>query len=212
MRTKFWFSPLIPIAIFSFILLFSNCTKEDDGSDVIDNPPPPPPVTANVLCDGKTGQNSYFPLAIGNYWEYERPGSGTTGITETTFSVTKTLEIEGKEYFQLDKYFGYPTSETESYYRVDPATNDVYSFYWGENLYMPGNPVVGQVLQTTNGIPRRTVLETNATVSTQSCTYTGCVVIGKYTDTGYLYAQEYFKKGLGMVHNGSTKLKKVTLK
>ena len=48
------------------ITIVFNCSGEDSESNDDD------PEVENVLCDGD-GSDSYFPLAMGNFWKWEYP-------------------------------------------------------------------------------------------------------------------------------------------
>jgi hypothetical protein len=158
--------------------------KKDDGSC---NYPP----AYVALCDGISGNNQFLPLQTGRKWTYDRVlGSAVDLYSE---EVTGTTVINGLTYFTVyfvNDQFG---STGTFYYRIDPANGDVYKRTGStDNLLIPGSPTVG--MATSNGF---TVTSVNASITTNACSYSGCLELSKTSAFGT--TKVYFKKGLGHV-------------
>lgn len=179
-------------------------TEEEDPND-----PGTPP---NVLCDG-AGSSSYFPLAADNEWTY----SGQFGTTET---VTDVATVSAGTEYTLDVDQGF-TDWTETY--VVGSNGDVFFESAGVTvsdslyLYVPANPTVNQewlYVISFDGHKVRKVVSTNASVSTSSCDYTGCLEIQEYDGTGDALGTYWYKPGVGQVKQlvlTSSNLTSVTL-
>lgn len=82
------------------ILLLSACTKDDDTPGINS--------TSSAL--------DYIPLQVGNYWIYDwysflAPGEGETFFLRDTLTVRGTEEIDGKEFFRLERANSLATQE-----------------------------------------------------------------------------------------------------
>ena len=169
-------------------------------------------VAANVLCNGN-GQTTYYPLKLNNYWNYSvQSASWDYSITVKGTAVYNTLT-----YFELEAY-----DVTSYLFYLRTATNgDIYRYFTGgvdqEYLEVPASPTASQTwpYYVSTAVGTRVVVSTNATLSTASCSYTGCLKIEERDSGGALFSTSYYKKGIGMIEHfvfGATDLKQVTLK
>jgi hypothetical protein len=83
------FMKSINILFLSAIVLFPLCACDKN------------PVSPELL----KLKNSYFPLQMGNSWTFEETFYDTTQkYREVTYSITKSVKINGKEYFAFDNW------------------------------------------------------------------------------------------------------------
>ena len=204
MNTKLFLALILPIGFLTFLPGCSTtqegCTDptannydadatEDDGSCTYDSIPNN---GTDTLCDG-IGSTSYYPLALGNKWSY----SG--GITGSNTSTVQQMTTQNSVvYFMIDQIVG-----AEYYYRVAP-NGDIYelSLPSTEALVVPANPTVNQQWNSFNSTTKK-VISLNETVSTPSCTYSGCLYIMKYSSSGAPSSEIYYKSGIGLVKSVS---------
>lgn len=178
--------------------LIYSCQK-DSATTPAPVPTPTPPA-ANVLCDGN-GTNDYFPLKLNNKWIHKDDGMNyitTTAIsnviynTYTYYKITYTVGSGG-------------TLGTE--YLRKAANGDImahvsYSPIDSETVYIPANPIVGQVLPwpLISSTAIRKIISTNATFTSSTCTYTNCLKMQFFTSpTATGGSTYYYKKGIGLV-------------
>ena len=184
--------------------------------------------TSNVLCDGN-GSNSYFPLKIGNKWAW-KPIFGSKRIKA---EVTEKIQINNKDYYKVEfketsggqVFWEFNRTLREEngtiYYAIETSTGPGTSV-WTDYVWIPGAPQPNQswevpgLFNSSIATYKKEVGGTNATVTTNKCTYTNGVLIrnkstntstGAVTVTGY----QIFKKGIGIVNYGGEKLYEVTL-
>lgn len=67
-----------------------------------------------------------------------------------------------------------------------------------EYLYIPASPALNQTWIVRNGAYYK-IVAVNATVTTSSCSYTGCVQIEFFSSSGSSYGTKYYKKGIGFI-------------
>jgi hypothetical protein len=157
----------------------------------------------SMVCTGKSGSNSYFPITTGNQWVYGyNYYSGAPGYP--TYTVGATTVISGVTYYQVkyDDGTGF-SSPTTLDFRTDAVTNNVYVRSGGtDQLLIPGSPTVGQSLgaDPIGVADARTVVSTNASITTPTCTYSGCIKVEDFSSGSHL-DYSYFKKGLGFIYN-----------
>lgn len=154
---------------------------------------------ATSLCLGNS-TNNYFPLTNANFWQlddinpndYERYTiSGTAVYNSITYNKIIGSSIIGSWNFYLRK-----AANGDIYYYE--TTNST------EYLYIPASPTVNQSYPMyVSGVGSRKVISTNATVTSPSCTYTGCLQIQDYNDIGSPITTWYYKKGVGLVCENS---------
>ncbi len=189
------------ISLAGILFFYSSCAKEGD-----------PDGGGATVCKGKTGENAYFPMAVGNKWVYDRNYNASN--KKDSYTVADTQVISGKTYFHIHFYTELTLSDAERYFRID-ASNNIYELISGtEHLFLPGNPVAGQDLGNTYDFQNvgwdRKVFSVNGTITTDNCTYTNCLVI---ENTGSSYSsKEYYIKGLGCVYTIDYHLTTVTVK
>lgn len=205
------------LILFTFLgttMMISSCGKDETTNEDENTPVTP---TENQLCDGKQGNNCYWPLATGNKWVYEYNYTASYyGLP--TYEVVGTQTIGTYSYF-IVAFNSHQTSgsSTQNYYlRIQPSNNDVYiksSETANETLYFPGNPAVGDSLGADPFLPytQRLVESINATYSNDHCTYTDCVRVRLIAQNGSFISFHYYKKGLGKLNNGDVHLKQVVL-
>ena len=174
--------------LFNFLMvavLFTACRKKE-------NPPWPPDPVPDLVCTGN-GSTSYFPLAVGNSWEYDDNACQDINFLQVHYyeAVTGTNTYNNFTYFIVhnDRY----VMGGDFYYR-ESSNGDIYYLEMQdtlhqEKLYLSANPAVTQYFPVL-GI----VQSTNASISTPKCSYTGCLEI---SDGATYY---YFKRGIGLVY------------
>lgn len=201
-------------AILGTTMMISSCGK-DESTNEDENTPEP--TTENQLCDGKQGNNSYWPLAVGNKWEYEYNYTASYyGLP--VFEVVGTQTIGAYSYFKVN-YNSHQTSgsTTQNYFfRIQSSNNDVYiktSESANETLLISGNPAVGDSLGADPFLPysQRVVESVSASYTNDHCSYTNCVRVGLYAQNGSFISFHYYKKGLGKLNTGDVHLKQVVL-
>lgn len=167
------------LAVCSTVLVSCKDDKDDD--------PALPP--ASVLCDGK-GSLSFMPLKLNNEWTLSTTGNAVT------LSVIDTMTDAGLKIYNVVSSLG----GGATYYQAPNGDVKIYQFSSADYvLYVPVNPVAGQTWSyLVDNCTTRKVINTNATVVTPACTYTGCVMIQQFNGAT-LKRTEYFKRGLGLV-------------
>ena len=158
----------------------SNATQ-DDGSCTFYNP----------TCDGHPTINDLVPLIDGAVWTYKQQ---SYNYTET---INGTVTLGGETYYQIDLVAFNGGSTGVKYLRVD-SNGDVIergNNTGNEVLYMPANPTIGQSWSGLNSTTWE-VTSLNASVTCQTCSYTGCVQI---TSPGIFAINRYYKSGIGFV-------------
>ena len=176
---------VLSILVLVFFGLMISCNK-DDSSDQTVTPTPP-----NVLCDGN-GSSSYFPLALGNMWEY-------SGQLIITMSVAKTITANGKSYYQVN--CDDQLSDWKQYFRVD-SNGDIYELINDEEyLFLPANPTIGQSWEYPcgfDGMGMRRVDNYPFALETKYCNYKNFIFVRDIDGTGdYLTCCTYVQ-GIGM--------------
>jgi hypothetical protein len=200
MRYKVFFSLVLGLA------LFTSCSKKPSNNTT--STTGGTTTTPTVLCDGKTGNTSYYPLASGDIWVYIL----TVG-KETHTVKSKTAVFNSKTYFDIS-VLDSPNTPTDEFYRVDTAGN-IYYFNLGtdsEYLFIPANPVVNQSWRYPVGYPlsnsfgTRKITALNYGLTNNYCTYSGLIQIEEFTQNAGFIESYYYKKGLGLVarRNNST--------
>ena len=155
-----------------------------------------PDIPENILCNGN-GENNYFPLKIGNTWDYSEYGSPNSN----TQIIGDTL-LNEKQYFIVKDN----QQNSENIYLRMATNGDIFSYYSDslEFLYIPANPAIGQVICTypnSNSISSRRVLAINETREIGGCVYFGVIKIQDYNQSDVAYTTYYYKKGLGLVES-----------
>lgn len=189
---------LITVSLFVLVssFLISSCKKKT--TDTTPTPTPTPAPAANVLCNGN-GSSSYFPLALNDSWIYVYYIAGISQSVSPDLVVTGTATYNSINYFQI-------TDQTSAMYsgviefREDAATHNIY--YYSSNsefLYVPATPTLNQSWAYAYGDTRK-VTNVSASVTTNSCSYTGLLEISEFNSSSVLQKIEYFKKGIGMVY------------
>jgi hypothetical protein len=204
--------PFVSLLVLSS-MMFTSCKKKDkDEEEDI----PTTPVTS-VLCDGN-GSASYLPVKIGNKYTYAYKFAGAAQ-PDATYTVTKDTTVGGKTYkkFQNDG-----AASVYTLFRIDSINNNVYSYYppsGKESFIIPGTPTLNQVVESSTPGNTAKVTSISAAYTTSGCTYSNLLEITEYDNTGKPVAVSHYKKGLGVVHSGTTapfiadlQLKAVTLK
>ncbi len=178
---KIQFGILVILVCFA---LTEGCKK--DSTD--DSPTPTP--AANVICDGN-GTTDFLPLVLNNSWYYSATGNSFT------LTVSGTATYSSKTYFEV-------TTNLGGELLLRKATNgDIMAYHTSsgtEQLYIPVAPTVGQTWNCdVEGTGTRKVLSVSASLTTSSCSYTGCLKIQNTSASGTPGRTVYYKKGVGMV-------------
>lgn len=173
---------------------YDSKAKKDNGTCAY---PPENPATSQ-LCGGISGNEKYFPLAVGYKWVYNRKLGNSTSVYSE--EIVGTTTISGVQYFVVDYVNAQLADQGTFHYRVESSTGDVYkrNSSGTETLVMYGSPAVGQVIDGSS------ISSLNASVTTAACNYTGCLELTKSTMFGT--EKTYFKKGIGYIKEttGST--------
>lgn len=196
-------------------VLFCGCTKDEK-----DEPTPNlfPETTPNHLCDGKPGDFSYFPLALGNKWVYDY--SPASFAQRDTFRINGVSLIAGKTYYNLYRYYAQDSLGITGNIklRMDATNKNIFQYNpvtLTDELLIPGNPTVGQSIGPDPNNPtvcvNRKVIAITEAQSTPYCNYTGLIFIERYNSGGTVIGYEYYKKGLGLISNENYEIKQVTL-
>jgi hypothetical protein len=148
----------------------------------------------NPTCDGHPTNSDVFPLIQGTKWDYDQTGT----YSNTYYEINGTSDINGVTYINRDfsQFSGNITGTKQ--FRIDTNNGDVY-YRSGANDYMqmPGTPTLGQSWVDEYTVIHE-IVDLNATVTTNACTYTGCVkVLNDYTSSADTY--NYYKSGIGMI-------------
>jgi hypothetical protein len=168
--------------------LFSGCKKEDDDDDDNNNNNNVP----TLLCDGN-GSNSYLPIKEGNQWNY------TSSTAKVNMGV---WTRNGEVYYKLVL----PWSGGAAEFTRNDSLGNVYQWFDGVNvksLYIPANPVQGQVITLPNNI-QLTIANTDTTLTAvnDSCTQYKNVLKITETDTdGAYFIDVFYVKGIGRVYS-----------
>jgi hypothetical protein len=195
------------VAILTIGLCFGACKKETSTPA-----PTPPAAAANYVCSGKSGVTGIFPLTAGDVWIYgsNYNVSGANGLD--TSRIEGTAVFNGVTYVQIHYYQSLGGGTGYVYYRT--ATNgDVYVYSAGtEYLYMPASPVAGQTLGPDGVVATtRKIISTTASLTTPKCTYSNCVQVQLYGQTGGVIGTDYYKAGLGLLYTSDQYLAGITL-
>lgn len=195
-----WLLPLI-------LLGMNSCNNDEETEEMEEMEE-----ELDLLCDGN-GEDTYFPLAVGNRWYYDYNGFGGTGLNRTT-TITGTEEINGETYFIAESLQGTEVNP-DSYeyineYRVSENGDIVTLFDTGEEyVFIPANPTVGMEWDYPwFGPLKRRVTGLGYSFSSSHCDYTNVLVIGTYNEDGDFVSNNYYHLGIGEVTN---KLEEVTL-
>lgn len=203
MKTKLISTTQVLLMIILSVVFFA-CS--DDEVPVPDPEEEEPPATVDTLCEGD-GDNSFWPLAMNNEWEYETSGA------EFTIKVTGTAVYDGKEYYKISEFVdGVELGLFEGYLRNDAAGN-VYVYNTVEEadyLYIPAVPVVGDYyLDYPDGSSDddREVDKYGTPTDFESglffCDYDSVLFINSYSNlTGDYEGKDYYVRGVGPVFNG----------
>ena len=78
-----------------------------------------------------SNSESYFPMSVGNKWDYMNENNEIAFSTE----ITATKEIDNKLYYEFTRTFSYPDNNVDKeYYREE--NNIIYKRFWlGNNIY-----------------------------------------------------------------------------
>lgn len=173
---------------------YNSAATLDDGSCTYTIP-------SNPTCDGHDTNTDLFPLIQGTQWRYDQVGTSQDYYVE----ITGTTDINSVTYITADwSQFGGNITGTKKY-RVD-TNGDVY-YRSGANDYMeiPANPTVGQSWVDEYTVTHQ-VVDVNASLTTSTCSYSGCVkILNDYTNTPDTYT--YYKAGIGMIKSEDFTLK-----
>jgi hypothetical protein len=172
-------------------IIISACKKKSDDDD--DTTPTPTPTPTKVICDGN-GTTTYFPLKLNNVWKYSDDQGGDISLT-----LNDTSRNQGHFYFDLYDPFS-DIFFTDPDLREDSVTKDIYlyeSTSGDEYLWVPANPVVGTTTPFSTSFSMK-VLSTTASITTDSCSYTGLLEMQKIIPGG-TPRYYFYKKGIGMV-------------
>ncbi|MCX6292207.1 MAG: hypothetical protein NT126_10650 [Bacteroidetes bacterium] len=153
--------------------------------------PTPPPAPVSIICDGN-GSGTYYPLVLNNTWHYT-DGS----INSFSNTVTGQATYGSYTYFKVDNTLG------GTVYLRKAANGDIMiynSSTSSELLFIPASPVNNQSWAfTMNFAATRKVINTSASLTTPSCSYTGCLEIQNLDAGNVVQSTFYFKKGIGMI-------------
>jgi hypothetical protein len=165
---------------------YNSAATDDDGSCVL-------PVPPNPTCDGHTTNNSLFPLLQGTKWRYDQTGSSSDYYVE----INGTTDINGVTYINADwSQFNGNITGTKNY-RIDANGDVYYRSGSSDYLHVPSNPTLNQSWVDEYSVTH-IVTNLNASITTNDCSYTGCLEIkNDYTSTPDTY--NYYKSGIGMV-------------
>lgn len=150
---------------------------------------PPPP---SVICNGN-GSASYWPLAAGNNWYLDGTGGNDIDLTVASGVATH----NSLTYFVVNENLGgsfeLRTAANGDIMRYNPSDNTEY-------LYIPASPANNQSwTYPMDFSATRKVINTNASVTTSKCSYTGCLQIQHFDASGNPGVTDYYKKGVGMI-------------
>jgi hypothetical protein len=158
----------------------------------------------SYICSGIAGNNSYFPLVMGNKWVYGW-NYYVSYSGRDTMKINSNATYNGVIYFKTYQYNPQDQSYNNRYFRLDNATKNVYEYYNGaESILVPGTPTVGQDLGAGYGCASnisysdRKVSSISASATTSACTYSNCLAIDNYSNGSYIDT-EYYVKGLGFI-------------
>lgn len=166
---------------------------------------------SNVICEGKTNNNSYFPAAVGNKWVY---ANSITKQVEYTNEIVSEKVLFGKKYFVHLYYRPKDIHPDTNYFRIAPITNikfyvDVNSGTETTDSLNTNDLHVGDVLSSFPNFtyPDSTdmkfyISDINANTTTPNCTYSNCSkVLFNFPDI-IKDTEYYYKRGIGLVKWG----------
>ena len=172
------------VVLLSCTLGLQSCSDElPDGDGDIFN---------QQVCDGGT-EDSYFPLTVGNSWKYSQNNS---------FEPIVRI-VEGNVPFNANVYYivvdEQHNDDMTMFLRMDTLGNIVQYRGNADELYLPANPVVGDIWVNTGDT--LSVSATNATLSTTYCDYRNVLVVQKRNQSGILEDTRYYVKGIGEIYS-----------
>ncbi len=170
-------------------VIMPSCKKKDaDTTTNTSNAP-----TTSVLCDGN-GTTIYFPLKTADSWQYTEAGSSTGSYSYT---------VHGTAALGTNTYFVIPSTLNDTLYLRQALNGDIMIYNKAvdsEYLYVPAAPVSGKSWHyTLNGANSRKIINTSASITTASCSYTNCLEIQTLDYTGNPIFTYYFQMGIGMI-------------
>lgn len=181
-------------------ITFFGCKKDDkescsdgklnQGEIKVDCGGPCPACPVNTLCDGNSS-STFWPMALGNHWFLNGDNQNDVEI-----DIIDTVTYNSNKYYEHEENLG-------ATYYLRPATNGDIMIYKSsdntEHLFIPASPTTNQEWNyPISFYTKRKVINTNASLTTSSCSYSGLLQIQVYTSSGPA-ATYYYKKGLGMV-------------
>lgn len=158
--------------------------------------PPVGPQPEPDVCTGNPDQNVFLPLAVGNYWSYV----ANANYTYTDEVIGQNFLSNGQMYYRMNTS---GSALATTFYRTLAASGNV--MVWNtdagglpvgtEQLYLPGNPTVGQTWTNANLSLTFTVtsIDTSFTAA-NNCPYTNLLAVS-VSNGGKMY----FKRGVGPV-------------
>lgn len=172
----------------------------------------------------KENISAYYPLKVGNHWEYKGTGNEYAAYKEDV------VFAEGNKYQVMTDNGG-----TRMAHRYEVSANQIVTTYRegevyndknilaepsNENIVILKRPItVGT--SWTNGNNHYEITQTDATVAVPAGTFNNCVVVKVTNPQEKTYTLDYYKKGVGLVktefvaENGDkimSELEKYTLK
>jgi hypothetical protein len=211
------------------ILVVMSCSSDDSSND--DNITENPDQMVNLLCEGN-GSNSYFPLAIGNYWKWEYPFSFPS-TPDITAEVIGTFDYNGITYYELE-YTGSDGQYHFKYLREDSQGNlkvlvyflSVNGNYYEEHTIIPNSSSFSAgdqwnfyaALDEFDSIEPVQRVQSVGTYDTETCSYEQALEIftrNLQADTtipqSAILDYKIYKKGVGIVNFDGNVLTEVIL-
>lgn len=229
------------------VITFTSCTNESTDVDIMEeeqgmstgngsgSDPGNDSGTDDILCQGNAS-DTYFPLAVGNYWKWEWPFSVGQSVADITAEVIGTFDHNGQTYYELT-YTGTTGAYRFKYLREDQQGNlkvlvlfedpSTSTEFYEEHTVIPNTSLssgsqwdfYGFAQDATNpdfvlNYVQR-VASTSTTLETDFCTYTQGLEIftrvinslGDETVVNY----KVYKRGLGIINYEGNVLTEVIL-
>ncbi len=182
------------------MLFFVGCSKDDNtnlstsGQNQLEE---------DNLCFGDGG-DSYFPLAVDNYWNYQNADSIGMEIT-----IIESIVLNNDIYFIVEYAdtldTGIVNRSQDTFRQTD--VGDIYRRIDGglEYLYIPADPQVADEWEyplSSAGVETgtRKVQSLSYAFSTTDCDYNNCLVIRLENNAGELIGLDIYGKGIGLVN------------
>ncbi|MDX2002668.1 MAG: hypothetical protein SFW35_09550 [Chitinophagales bacterium] len=180
------FQVVFALSVAIILVGLQGCQKDPEPSNELD-----PNMFNEMVCDGG-GDNTWYPLAVGNSWRYDQYGS----FNYVTRNVEATVPFAGKLYYIV----------------VEEQSGDDFTVLLGEDsignivqysgnteyLYIPKQPVINKTWY--NGGDSLKVVAVDTTLDNRYCSYTNVLAIEQRDAGNTLKSTRYYVKGIGQVY------------